>query len=61
MGAFSAFLRSENYEAKNDFLRNYSGLQFLTAILQMPDISVRMLKKVIFLLNDLILTDELIS
>lgn len=58
MGALSSFLRSENYEAKADFLKNWSGLQFIAATLQKPDISVRMIKKVIFLLNDIVLTDE---
>jgi len=33
MGALSSFLRSQNYEAKLDFLENHSGLKFIQEIL----------------------------
>lgn len=60
MGALSSFLRSENYEAKKDFIVNYKGLELLSVILQDENTSLRMLKRVLFLLLDMILNDSLI-
>ena len=58
MGAISAFLRAENFVSKKEFLTDFNGLQFLSGlVLSSENISLRLLKKVVFLLYDLVLND----
>jgi hypothetical protein len=59
-GALSSFLRAENYSGKRLFINEKGGLQFLIAILKRPNLTIRLKKKVLFLLNDILNTDDLI-
>jgi len=58
ISALSSFLRAMNFSGKRDFLKNYEGLQFLIAILTEEGESLKMLKKVLFLLYDLVINDQ---
>jgi len=57
-GALSSFLRSENFIGKREFISKMGGLQFLAATLHEKSNSERLLKKVLFLMYDLVLNDD---
>ena len=57
-GALSSFLRAENFSGKRLFIEQKGGLQFLIAILNRPNLTIRLKKKVLFLLNDILNTDD---
>ena len=58
IGALSSFLRATNYAGKKEFIDNHGGLQFLLAILQEEGSSTRLLRKVCFLINDIVSTAD---
>ena len=59
LGALSAFLRAENFIGKKEFLQDLEGISFLKSILQnKQNLTIRLLKKVVFLLNDLVVNDD---
>ena len=61
LGVISAFIRSQNYESKRDFLKDYDGLGFMSKAIRDADTqSVRLLKKAVFLLYDLVINDDVI-
>jgi len=58
LGVVSSFLRGPNYESKIDFLSNYNGLEFLINIISDEDSSLRLIKKALFFLYDLVINDD---
>jgi len=58
LGALSSFLRAENFNSKRQFIEKMGGLQFLASQLLNKDFSVRMHKKVLILMHDLVVNDE---
>lgn len=58
IGALSSFLRAENFNSKRQFIGTMGGLQFLAQVLQEKEYSLRLKKKALILLNDLVLNDE---
>lgn len=58
LGAISAYLRGKNMNAKREFLKDYNGISFLMTILyDINKLSVRLQKKVLFLIYDLVIND----
>lgn len=57
-GALSSFLRANNFNGKKEFIVKHGGLQFLLEILKDKESSIRLQKKVVFLLNDIVQTDS---
>ncbi len=55
--ALSCFLKAENFDGKRLFIRDFDGLAFLTRLI-CYDFSLRMRKKVLMLLNDLVMNDD---
>mmetsp|Transcript_31176 Transcript_31176/g.47708 ORF Transcript_31176/g.47708 Transcript_31176/m.47708 type:complete len:130 (+) Transcript_31176:534-923(+) len=60
LGALSSFLRAKNFEGKREFVGKMGGLHFLAALLLDTKQSLRLHKKVLILLYDLVLNDETI-
>ena len=56
LGALSSQIRSNNFEGKKEFINNYHGLQFIYELLLAKDSSLRLQRKAVFLLNDIINT-----
>lgn len=57
-GALSSFIRGLNFDIKKEFLESKNGVQFLALILQDQAISLRLQKKVLFLINDLVQAED---
>lgn len=59
-GALSSFIRAENFEGKARFIKDYSGLDFLGSLMNddLASQSLRLFKKVLTLLNDLVVNDD---
>lgn len=61
LGALSSFLRGDNFASKGEFLKDYNGLHFLVMILKDNKThSLRLMKRVYFLLYDFIINDSAI-
>lgn len=60
MGCISSFIRSENFDGKREFIGKMGGLQFLAANLHEKANSIRLLKKILILMYDLVLNDDTI-
>lgn len=58
VGALSSFIRSENFNSKREFIETRAGLQFIACILHQQNASVRLQKKTLVLMYDLVLNDE---
>ena len=58
LGALSSFLRAENFNSKREFVGKMGGLQFLAVLINNKEFSVRLHKKVLILMHDLIINDE---
>jgi hypothetical protein len=58
LGALSSFLRAENFNSKRQFIGQNGGLQFLAVMLLNKDFTPRLHKKVLILMNDLVINDE---
>lgn len=59
-GALSSFLRAENFNSKREFINKMGGLQFLASSLLNEESTIRLQKKVLILMYDLVLNDEMI-
>lgn len=59
-GALSSFLRAENFNSKREFINKMGGLQFLASSILNENFSVRLQKKILILMYDLVLNDEMI-
>ncbi len=54
-------MRSNNFEAKRQFLQKYGGIEFLIGLaVDDKNASMRLHKKVLFLLMDLLSNDDMI-
>jgi len=53
-GALSSFIRGVNLTVKTEFITNRNGVEFLALILLEKTISLRLQKKVLFLINELV-------
>jgi len=60
MSALSSFLRGLNTDGKREFLTEYTGLVFLKAALHDSVSQIRLSKKIVMLLQDLVINDHLI-
>ena len=58
LGALSSFLRAENFNSKREFVAKMGGLQFLAVLITNKDFTVRLHKKVLILMHDLLINDE---
>ena len=58
LGALSSFLRAENFNSKREFVGVMGGIQFLAALLHEKSYSLRLHKKVLILLHDMVINDE---
>lgn len=59
-GALSSFLRAENFNSKREFINKMGGLQFLASSILNEKSTLRLQKKVLILMYDLVLNDEMI-
>jgi hypothetical protein len=55
--SLSNFLKGHNFEGKRLFIRDYDGLAFLTKLF-CTELPLRFRKKIIMLLNDLVMYDD---
>ncbi len=60
MSALSSFLRGLNTDGKREFLTEHTGLVFLKAALHDSVSQIRLSKKIVMLLQDLVINDHLI-
>ena len=60
ISAISSYLRGINTDGKREFLADYSGLTFLKAALHSSVTQIRLSKKLVMLLQDLVINDHLI-
>lgn len=58
IGALSSFLRAENFNSKREFVGTMGGLQFLAVVINNKEFSMRLHKKVLILMHDLLINDE---
>mmetsp|Transcript_15117 Transcript_15117/g.14700 ORF Transcript_15117/g.14700 Transcript_15117/m.14700 type:complete len:134 (+) Transcript_15117:450-851(+) len=57
--ALSSYIRAENFEAKREFLKQYNGIGFLVMALRDPELnSLRLQKRIMFLIYDMVISDE---
>lgn len=58
--ALSSFIRADNFQGKVKFIKEFNGLEFLASLLcdELANESIRLYRKVILLINDLILNDD---
>ena len=56
-GSLSSFLKADNFESKRLFIRDYDGLAFLSRLI-CQDLTLRLQKRVLQLLNDLLMNDD---
>ena len=59
-GALSSFLRAENFNSKREFINKMGGLQFLASSILNEKYTLRLQKKILILMYDLVLNDEMI-
>jgi len=59
-GALSSFLRAENFNSKREFINKMGGLQFLASSILSDKSTLRLQKKILILMYDLVLNDEMI-
>jgi len=59
-GALSSFLRAENFNSKREFISKMGGLQFLASSILNEKSTLRLKKKILILMYDLVLNDEMI-
>lgn len=59
-GALSSFIRSENFDGKRRFILQFNGLDFLSSLLtdETANVSLKLYKKILLLINDLITNDD---
>lgn len=55
--SFSSFIKGHNFESKQQFIRDFDGLAFLTKIF-INDYALRFRKKILALLMDLVMYDD---
>jgi hypothetical protein len=58
-GSLSSLLKADNFEGKRLFIRDYDGLAFLARLVCQP-LTIKLQKRVLQLLNDLLMNDDLI-
>jgi len=58
LGALSSFLRAQNFNSKRHFVEHMNGLNFLESLMSEESVSVRIQRKALILLYDLVLNDE---
>lgn len=61
--ALSSFIRADNFSAKLRFIKEFDGLEFLSSLLcdELAGESIRLYKKLLILICDLVTNDELID
>lgn len=57
-GALSSFLRAENFNSKREFINKMGGLQFLASSILNEASTLRLKKKILILMYDLVLNDD---
>ena len=56
-GALSSFLKADNFDSKRLFIRDYDGLAFISKLV-CEDLTLKLQKRVLQLLNDLLMNDD---